>query len=443
MILLLEKGENRFDVLYDLVRSSNLKNINRTSVIFTPFEASEYVTVAPNLKYPTKKFDTDMINQLTRSDLREVFLDSLASRSKRKRGYVKDEDMCAKELEKAWLQFNRAVGRERDGFYNSSLYKRIKTLKMKLLQFHEDIRPAYYGTWTKRCHIVDGRHPFAKEDNLLNYQHDSEAEWDIDVDINDNISITFSMDDDDPIQLMSSDDEWMLSPTEDEMSLYNGMGDTDSIMSNGHCSEGKRATWLVPNGYLSEGEGIHVKQTPYRRRRRQLSIVSRPASWPISTNKHFPLKPIILGPSFEVADEPVNHPLSDFRLHFINDEICPEGCYPFDEMPYDSSSYKYHLNLESEDPSNIASSKVICYEPSKVKPLMYARESDKILDSIREGVIEFIKGNNTKTMMELMIMIRKSKLVCDYSISQLQAIIHDLAYQTVGEDNKEYVWCIR
>lgn len=54
---------------------------------------------------------------------------------------------------------------------------------MKLLQFHEDVRPAYYGTWSKPDqHIVTGKRPFAKDTSVLDYDYDSEAEWDYDVD---------------------------------------------------------------------------------------------------------------------------------------------------------------------------------------------------------------------------------------------------------------------
>jgi hypothetical protein len=50
-------------------------------------------------------------------------------------------------------------------------------LKMKFLQFKEDIRPAYWGTWTKRSKKVLPRRPFAKDTEFLDYDHDSEAEW--------------------------------------------------------------------------------------------------------------------------------------------------------------------------------------------------------------------------------------------------------------------------
>jgi chromatin assembly factor 1 subunit A len=49
--------------------------------------------------------------------------------------------------------------------------------KYKFLRFHEDVRPPYFGTWSKRGSIVTGKTPFRKETTLLEYDYDSEAEW--------------------------------------------------------------------------------------------------------------------------------------------------------------------------------------------------------------------------------------------------------------------------
>lgn len=49
--------------------------------------------------------------------------------------------------------------------------------RAKLLQFCENVRPAYWGTWRRRSRTVSGRRPWAK-DQELDYEVDSEAEWD-------------------------------------------------------------------------------------------------------------------------------------------------------------------------------------------------------------------------------------------------------------------------
>jgi hypothetical protein len=50
-------------------------------------------------------------------------------------------------------------------------------LRMKLLQFTENVRPAYYGTFTQKSHKVTGKRPFEMDQDKLDYDHDSEAEW--------------------------------------------------------------------------------------------------------------------------------------------------------------------------------------------------------------------------------------------------------------------------
>jgi hypothetical protein len=106
------------------------------------------------------------------------------------------------DMRRAWL--DSTTGRR--GFYQSPVYKQIRSLNMKLLQFHEDVRPAYYGTWSKTGqHIVTGRRPFAKDSSVLNYDYDSEAEWDYDVDGDD--ICTLDLDDDEDMLLPSAHEE--------------------------------------------------------------------------------------------------------------------------------------------------------------------------------------------------------------------------------------------
>ena len=51
-----------------------------------------------------------------------------------------------------------------------------KKWKGKLLQFHTNRRPAWYGTWNKRSPGVTGRRPFGR-DTRLDYDVDSDEEW--------------------------------------------------------------------------------------------------------------------------------------------------------------------------------------------------------------------------------------------------------------------------
>lgn len=49
---------------------------------------------------------------------------------------------------------------------------------MKLLQFHQDHRPPYWGTWSKSSKQVTGRRPLGRDTKgILNYDYDSEGGW--------------------------------------------------------------------------------------------------------------------------------------------------------------------------------------------------------------------------------------------------------------------------
>ena len=49
--------------------------------------------------------------------------------------------------------------------------------RFKFLSFHEDVRPPYHGTWSKKSHGVNPRNPFKKDRKFFDYDYDSEAEW--------------------------------------------------------------------------------------------------------------------------------------------------------------------------------------------------------------------------------------------------------------------------
>lgn len=62
-------------------------------------------------------------------------------------------------------------------------YKIIKkprgSLRSRLLQFSEDVRPPYFGTWQKTSKLVHSRRPCGQDTEIFDYDVDSEAEWDI------------------------------------------------------------------------------------------------------------------------------------------------------------------------------------------------------------------------------------------------------------------------
>jgi len=53
----------------------------------------------------------------------------------------------------------------------------MKIPKAKLLQFHANQRPAYWGTWTKKSQFISGRRPFGKDEERFEYDYDSDEDW--------------------------------------------------------------------------------------------------------------------------------------------------------------------------------------------------------------------------------------------------------------------------
>jgi len=45
------------------------------------------------------------------------------------------------------------------------------------LKFYENIKPPYFGPWTKKSDKIRPRNCLKKDDALLNYEVDSDDEW--------------------------------------------------------------------------------------------------------------------------------------------------------------------------------------------------------------------------------------------------------------------------
>lgn len=95
--------------------------------------------------------------------------------------------------------------------------------KFKLLQFHQNHRPAYYGSWQRpRGSIITPRNPFRKDNGVLDYEVDSDDEWE----------------EEEPGESIS-----------DSEGEEKGEGE-------GEDSDDEDDGFFVPHGYLSNDEGV-------------------------------------------------------------------------------------------------------------------------------------------------------------------------------------------
>ncbi|KAL6501069.1 hypothetical protein OROHE_025266 [Orobanche hederae] len=142
-----------------------------------------------------------------------------------------DEDLNVEKLAVGWVDSNadRALSHMKT---NSSSHPcgRKRILVKKLLQFDKSHRPAFYGVWPKESQVVGGCHPFLKDPDI-DYDIDSDEEWE----------------EDEPGESLSDCDK----DDEDESMEGQSKDDDEDESEDG---------FFVPDGYLSENEGVHTDE---------------------------------------------------------------------------------------------------------------------------------------------------------------------------------------
>lgn len=96
----------------------------------------------------------------------------------------------------------------------------------KVLIFHEDARPGYYGTWTRSSRIIGPRRPLAKDLLVFDYGYDSGEEWEEEP-VGEDVADDDDDDDDGDDGADSDADSWLVDDDEEPEIL--SLGDMDSI----------------------------------------------------------------------------------------------------------------------------------------------------------------------------------------------------------------------
>ncbi|XP_037361000.1 chromatin assembly factor 1 subunit A isoform X2 [Talpa occidentalis] len=180
---------------------------------FAPFEIKEHMVLAPRCRTAFDQDLCDQLDQLLKQQSSEFsFLKDLKGRQPLSSGptmvsnrnaEIFNSDMVIVESSKV------------DG-----VPERRKFGRMKLLQFSENHRPAYWGTWNKKTTVIHARDPWAQDRKLLDYEVDSDDEWE---------------------------------EEEPGESLSHSEGDDDDEVGE---DEDEDDGFFVPHGYLSEDEGV-------------------------------------------------------------------------------------------------------------------------------------------------------------------------------------------
>ncbi|KAG0217199.1 hypothetical protein BGX33_011193 [Mortierella sp. NVP41] len=170
---------------------------------------------------------------------------------------------------------------DNDDMSSMLTWKDIPALRMRLLQFAENYRPAYYGTWSKRSKNVTGRRFLGRDTDLVDYDFDSEAEWE---------------EDEEGEECKSDDDD----------------DDADELGSE----QEEEDDWLVPEGYLSDDEGLDAGDEGGSK-----SEMSQKKSKDLRRPTLAHTAPVIVGPVFEMTlGEVSTYPaLEAYHIEFLGD----------------------------------------------------------------------------------------------------------------------------
>ncbi|XP_033120744.1 chromatin assembly factor 1 subunit A-like [Anneissia japonica] len=131
-------------------------------------------------------------------------------------------------------------------------------VKCKFLYFHDNYRPAFYGTMRKTSKKINPRNPFAM-DEILDYEVDSDEEWE--------------------------------EPGE---SLSNSEGEDDPASDDDEDDDG----FFVPHGYLSEDEGGNDCEDGIKKLKEKQAAKAQ--AWEAGLKKKIEtLTPVLIGPVWE------------------------------------------------------------------------------------------------------------------------------------------------
>ncbi|XP_075031325.1 chromatin assembly factor 1 subunit A isoform X2 [Calonectris borealis] len=224
---------------------------------FAPFEIKENMVLAPLCRIALDPDDLEQLDKLLCAQNSEVsFLRDLKCRKPRKTGptFVSNSaDVVNSDVVVV------------DNCKTHAVPERGKFGRMKLLQFCENHRPAYWGTWNKKTTMIRPRNPWSKDSKLLDYEVDSDEEWE---------------------------------EEEPGESLSHSEGDDEEEGEDEDDDDG----FFVPHGYLSEDEGVTEECDPENQKVRQ-KLKAKEWDELMAKGKRFHiLQPVKIGCLWESAE---------------------------------------------------------------------------------------------------------------------------------------------
>ncbi len=178
--------------------SSHTKEEEQTNKHFTQFRIKKNMRVAPVLRREQREKHRDIIEKILHGSGEDTAEFRLYLKVMQSSSYVtgrssktwpleevkreEDDDDEVEIIEEDEEVDDAVLGADSSSRIvmtaeEDELQKTQKRMKAKLLQFCENQRPPYWGTWSKRSTLVTGRRPFAKDCASFDYEYDSDDDW--------------------------------------------------------------------------------------------------------------------------------------------------------------------------------------------------------------------------------------------------------------------------
>uniref|UniRef100_A0AAR2KDY8 Chromatin assembly factor 1 subunit p150 C-terminal domain-containing protein n=1 Tax=Pygocentrus nattereri TaxID=42514 RepID=A0AAR2KDY8_PYGNA len=318
---------------------------------FAPFEIKEHMTLAPLTRVHCDEAVLEELDRyLTEPDTTLNGLKDWTAHKPRKSGPTKPRHI---DTMSDCLVLT-------DGSKPEDVPDRKCCGRMKLLQFHENYRPAYWGTWSKKSNYVSPRCPFKQDKKLLDYEVDSDEEWE---------------------------------EEEPGESLSHSEGDDDD---DGGDDDDDDDGFFVPHGYLSDGEGALDEVCDLEKQKVRQKLKAREWDELMAKRKLKVLEAVVIGCMWE-GEEPSPELLQPYAVCMLEPLPREEPSTPEDDASCQQRKEQLLSQLLPLLHGNVNSSKVIITEFQEFcrqqtsSPTGSPQNSDNIPPRIH--VKRLIKGN--------------------------------------------------
>ncbi|KAM4707615.1 chromatin assembly factor 1 subunit A [Discoglossus pictus] len=263
---------------------------------FAPFEIKKNMAVAPLCRVEFEPEAAEQLDTFLQNQNSEVsFLAELKSRRPRRMGstVVPRVSVVSSEADEVQILEEPEAALEEVVLVEplqDNVPERNRFGRMKLLQFCENHRPAYWGTWNRKSQVICSRKPWALDSKMLDYEVDSDDEWE-EEEPGESLSHSEGDDDDEPKE---DDDE-----------------DDDGF--------------FVPHGYLSEDEGASDEERtdPENQKVRQ-KLKAKEWDELLSKGKVRVLQPVVVGCVWQGSDASEIRLLKKFSVCILETPVAEE-----------------------------------------------------------------------------------------------------------------------